>query len=270
MIWVGLECSPPQPRLPQIFGAIAWIAFHCISSSRLCIFQWASYAVFTEKLHSLTDVLCSGDDWCKSFAFFSEHSGTGSAFPPVHLSSIPAQQSWAGRGCCSNTQPSPATFSMLQSLWPVSKAWWQALLQIKLPVGHFSGRLLAREWKEKGDGATGTVAKSLGSFCEWPHKHHTGTAARGVEVLVDDDRGFFCVRRLCSVLYIQAPRQPQDLCGQPEGSSVQQNLLGRVRAHGRPTPAACAAPACSSLSPSHRVPGSRQGQSEQGAEAGED
>lgn len=68
---------------------------------------------------------------------------------------------------------------MLQSLWPVSKAWWQALLQTKLPMEHYSGRLMARERKEKGDGATGTVAKSLGSICEWPHKHHPGTGARG-------------------------------------------------------------------------------------------
>lgn len=77
MIWVGLECSSPQPRLPRIFRAIAWTAFHCISSSRFCIFQWPSYAVFTEKLHSLTNVLGSG---CKSIAFFSKHSGIGSAF----------------------------------------------------------------------------------------------------------------------------------------------------------------------------------------------
>lgn len=80
MIWVGLECSPPQPRLPQIFRAIAWVAFPDISGSRLCIFQWASYAASTEKLHSLTNVVGPGADWCQSIAFFSKHSGTGSAF----------------------------------------------------------------------------------------------------------------------------------------------------------------------------------------------
>lgn len=65
---------------------------------------------------------------------------------------------------------------------------------------------MAREQKEQGDGGTGTVAKSLGSFCERPCKHHPGTGARGVEVLgrcqVDDDEFSLCQEALPgSVLY---------------------------------------------------------------------
>lgn len=125
MIWVGLECSPPQPRLTWIFGAIAWIGFLYVSSSRLPFIFYFFFPPmsFIRHFHSETPALANvagpGADWCKPVVFNSKPSGTQSAF--LLSACWGAQHDGPGLNCMPSEQLS---FSCCPPSWCCGPWYW--------------------------------------------------------------------------------------------------------------------------------------------------